>query len=90
MSKHPDIKKYRKIKQIDRIAEGTMFKMENLHNIQRCLTNNMQRSSAITDQMQMPIVNLYNPLKEKIVTQPVNENHYGGYYVLHNVQKEYG
>ena len=38
----------------------------------------------------MPIVNLYNPLKEKIVTQPINENHYGGYYVLRNVQKEYG
>jgi hypothetical protein len=42
---------------------------------------------SIADQMSMPILNQYNPLRERILTFKPDTAKNGGYYVLQNVQR---
>ena len=38
--------------------------------------------------MSLPIINSFNPLRERVLTFKTNKAENGGYYILRNVQKE--
>lgn len=77
MKDHPNLDKYQK-----KVKKNT----SNIDNISKILKQsnviayNVQQ--PIADQMSMPILNQYNPLRERILTFKPDTANNGGYYVL--------